>query len=522
MSLQLFLSTMRARCGLFALVLATTVLAAVTASLVLPKSFKATVSLVVDAKDEQSMRNVLQPLADPRERMSYMQTQLDIITSERVARKAAQSLKLAESPRTRADFEEQAGDKGWIKGWLVGNLVNSLKEAVLKWMENLTIAERTQTRADLEKQAAGKGAIEDWLVENLLKSLKVETSQSNIIQVSYSSTDPQHAAAVANAFAKAFIETTLELRVEPTRQAAAWFDEQLKSLRANLEDAQARLTDYHREKGILSADERLDVENTRLGELSAQLAKVQDQTLDLNAREQQAREFLKRGGSLDQLPDVLSSPLIQRLKTDLAQGEAKLQDMATQYGPNYPQYQRQLSENRSLRERLDAEMRKITVGFVNSTRQSVRREAELQQALAAQSARLLSHKEDRNELAVLTRNVESAQRAYDTAHQRFVVSQVDSRASHANISVLNPAPVPRRPAGPRLALNVALAGIVGTLLGIGIVILTELLDRRVRAREDLINEWNVPVLGVLNAQGAARGLLLAPRDAATRALPRPD
>ena len=522
MSLQLFLSTMRARFGLFALVLATTVLAAITASLVLPKSFKATVSLVVDAKDEQSMRSVLQPLADPRERMSYMQTQLDIITSERVARKVMQSLKLAEHPQTRADFEKQAGGKGSMKGWLGGNLVNSLKEAVLEWMENLKRAERTRTQADIEKHAAGKGAIEDWLVENLLKSLKVETSQSNVIHVSYSSTDPRHSAAVANAFARAFIETTLELRVEPTRQAAAWFDEQLKSLRANLEDAQARLTDYHRQKGIVSADERLDVENTRLGELSAQLVKVQDQTLDLNAREQQAREFLERGGSLDQLPDVLASPLVQRLKTDLAQGEAKLQDMATQYGPNYPQYQRQLSENRSLRERLDAEMRKITVGFANSTRQSLRREAELRRSLAAQSARLLSHKEDRNELTVLTRNVESAQRAYDTAHQRFVVSQVDSRASHANISVLNPAPVPRRPAGPRLALNVALAGIVGTLLGIGIVILTELLDRRVRAREDLVNDWNVPVLGVLNAQRAARGLLLAPRDAAMRALPSPD
>jgi len=118
--------------------------------------------------------------------------------------------------------------------------------------------------------------------------------------------------------------------------------------------------------------------------------------------------------------------------------------------------------------------------------------------------------------------VESAQRAYDTAHQRFVVSKVESRVSHANINVLNLATVPGKPAGPRLALNIALAGIVGTLLGIGIVILTELLDRRVRAREDLINEWNVPVLGVLNARKPAAGVLLAPRDAAMRALPSPD
>jgi chain length determinant protein EpsF len=466
---------LRARFGVFCLVLAVTVAAAVVASLLLPKTYKATVSLVVDAKDEQSLRNVLQPLLEPRERMSYMQTQLDIITSEKVARRVARDLALAERPASRAAFEEQAGE----------------------------------------------GSIEDWLVERLLQRLKVETSQSNVIHVSFSSADPRHSAAVANAFAKAYIDTTLELRVEPTRQAAAWFDEQLKSLRARLEDAQAKLTDYHRQKGIVSADERLDVESTRLGELSAQLAKVQDQTLDLKTRELQTREFLGRGGALDELPEVLSNGLIQKLKTDLLQGEAKLQELSTQYGANHPLYQRQLSENRSQRAKLDAEMRKIAAGFDNATRQSRRREAELRQALAAQSARLLELKEDRNELAVLTRNVESAQRAYDTAHQRFVVSQVESRASHANVNVLTPAGVPRKPASPRIALNIALSVVVGTLLGIGVVILAELLDRRVRSRGDLANDWNVPVLGVLNAWQSAGHSLLG-RPAAARALPGPD
>src|SRR2546429_6085277 len=35
--------------------------------------------------------------------------------------------------------------------------------------------------------------------------------------------------------------------------------------------------------------------------------------------------------------------------------EAKLQEQATQYGPNYPGYQRLLSENRSLREKRSEE-----------------------------------------------------------------------------------------------------------------------------------------------------------------------
>jgi uncharacterized protein involved in exopolysaccharide biosynthesis len=240
-SIQQFLLALRARFGVFSLALAATVLAAAVTSLLLPKSYKATVSLLVDAKDEQSLSNVLRPLIAPQERLSYMQTQMDIITSKKVGRKVVQDLKLGESPSVRAAFQ-------------------------------------------IQKEEEGKGSIEDRLVESLLKRLKVETSQSNVIQASFSAADPGFSASVANGFAKAYIDTMLELRVEPTRQAAAWFDEQLKTLRANLEDAQAKLTDYHQRQGIVSADERFDVENTRLGMLSEQVARAQEQTFQWDCR----------------------------------------------------------------------------------------------------------------------------------------------------------------------------------------------------------------------------------------------
>jgi chain length determinant protein EpsF len=475
-NVHLFFSALRARCGLFALVLITTVLAATVVSLLLPKSYRATASLLVDAYKEEQSLTLSAVLAPQRERISYLQTQMDIITSKRVARKVVQDLKLAESPTSRAAFAEATG---------------------------------------------GEGSIEDWLAENLLRWLKVQTSQSNVIQVSFTAADPRFSALVTNAFAKAYIDTTLELRVEPMKQAAVWFDEQLKSLRATLEDAQAKLTDYHRQQGIISADERLDVENVLLGELSSQLAKVQDHTLDLATRERQARAFLKRGASPDRLPDVLSNAGIQRLNADLLQAEVKLRQLATQYGANHPQYQRQLSENQGLREKLDAEMKKVVAGIENANRQSGQRAAELRGAMATQRARLLELKEHRNDLTVLTRNVESAQRTYDAAMQRAVVSQVEARASQTNVALLNPAVAPRRPSHPNVALNIALSVLVGTMLGMGLVILMEMFDRRVRSPDDLGNELDVPLLAVLNARLPARKPLLGRLTGPRRAVPNP-
>jgi len=450
--LQTFLRALRARFSTFALVLISTVLAATAVGLLLPKKYTGTTSLLLDSKLEQSLSNVLQPLVPPQERVSYLQTQTGIITSKRVALRVVQDLKLADDSKLRVAFEAS------MRG----------------------------------------GKMEDWLAEGLREGLEVNTSQSSVVEIVYSSDDPRFAARAANAFAKAYSDTLLELRVEPTREAAAWFEEQLESLRASLQDAQAKLTAYYRQRGIVSDDERFDLESIQLGELSSQLAGAQDQTLQWKTREQQAREVLGRRGSADEVPEVLDNALIQKLKLDLLAGETKLRELATRYGPNHPHYLSQVSENRMLREKLDAEASKVLAGLESSTRQNRRRETELRAALAKQRARVLELKEDRNQLTVLKRNVESAERAYDTAMQRFVVSQVESRANQTNVTVLNPAAVPRRPSSPRLLLNAALSAVAGSMLGLGIVMLLELIDRRVRSREDLERQSDVPFIGVLS------------------------
>ena len=474
MNLYLFFSTLRARFGVFAFLLFITVAATTAVSFLLTKSYTATVALLVDAKDEQSLSNELRPLVNSEQKISYLETQTDIITSDRVARKVVRDPQIAQSPVAR--------------------------KAVVDEVEKAE-------------------SIEDKLIESLLKKIKVDKSQSSVIRVSFASADPRFSADVVNAFAKAYIDTMLELRVEPTRDAAAWFDEQLKTLRAHLEDAQTKLTDYHQRRGIVSADERVDDESTRLIVLSDQLARAQEQTFQWRSREQQGREFLQKGGSPDKLPDILDNPFIQRLKEDLLHGEAKLQELGAHYGPNYPQYQRQVAENQSLREKLDAEMKKVVAGIESSARQSRQREADSRKAMAAQRMRVLDLKEGRNELTVLRRNVESAERAYDTAMQRFVQSQIDSRASQTNVTVLNPAVPPRKHSSPKITLNIALSIVVGTMLGIGIVLLMEMFDRRVRSRSDLY--LDVPLLAVVNAWQPGGVLRLGRPGGNRHALPNP-
>jgi polysaccharide biosynthesis transport protein len=466
----LLMSALRARSGVFALVLLVTILVTAVVSVLLPKKYVATASLLADSRDEQSMTA---PGASLRSQLGYLQTQVDVITSQKVARKVVSDLKLTESKEAKADWESDTG---------------------------------------------GKGSFEDWLADGLIKNLKVDTGAGSIIQVMYTANDPAFAATAANAFAKSYMDTVLELRVQPTRQAAVWFDDQLKILRNNLEQAQARLSKYQSDKNIVATDERMDTDNTRLLELSAELSRVQAQNVDLSTREKLAREALAQGGQGDKIPDIIASPFIQGLKTEMLRGEARLQELSTRYGPNYPAVQSQVSENEGLRERLRAEIGKVVDGLHNQVRQLSQRETELRAAVTGQRDRLLQVRSGRNELGVYMRDVDTAQRAYDAALQRSTVSKIESRASQTNVALLNAAAEPRDPAKPKILLNILLSAIVGLMLGIAVVFLLETVDRRVRSYDDLYVGASVPVLAVLHAQApSGYRLALAPG----YALPKP-
>jgi len=432
-----FLRALRARLKVFVVAVSTVVLGALIASVLMPKAYRATVALLVDTSDEQSLGEAARPLMLPQERLSYLQTQVDILTSRTVARKVVRDLNLLQSPAALAA---------------------------------------------LGVQVSGAGPLEERLVEQLLKQLKAETSQSSVIQARFSCADPLLSATIANAFAKAYIDTVLELRVAPTREAAAWFDEQLKSLRANLEEAQARLAAF---------------------------------------QQQAVSRYVAHGGSPDSLPEVANNTVIQQLKADVLRGEAKLKELATRYGVNHPQYQRVASENGALRARLDAEIRKVLAGIVAAARQGQPRDTEPRSGLYLQRSELGARTAGsdraalndpalrRNEFIVLKLNVESAERAYDTAMQRHVVSQIDSRASATNVAVLSPAAAPWTPYQPKIVLNVALSIVTGTLLGAVLVALLEAWDRRVRSGEDLLLASERPLLAVLGGEGRPATLLLS-------------
>ncbi|HKQ25470.1 MAG TPA: chain length determinant protein EpsF [Burkholderiales bacterium] len=450
MTLQQLFRILRARHRLILITTLVTVVAAVALNLTLPRKYSANTSLVINIKGVDPITGAVLPAeAMP----SYMATQVDIIHSHAVALKVVKALKLADSATERQRFQ----------------------------------------------QTGNPGLIEDWLAGRLLRKLDIKPSrESRIMEVVYTDVDPQLAARTVNAFARAYIQTNLEMKVEPARDSAVWFNEQVGQLRDQFEDAQSRLSRYQKEKGITSTDQRLDIEAAKLAELSTQLVQVEAQVYENVSRFRQLEEFTSRNRSVDSLPEVLASPVIQELKARLSAAEARLSQAPSTMGTNHPEFQRVQSEVNTLRKKLNDEVKTATSVINNNLRISQSRERELRDAVAAQKSRLIGLNRHRDELEVLMKEVDNAQRSYQSASQRRTETSLESRLDQSNVVILNPAIPPTSPASPpRLLFMLALSIAAGFVLGTAFALVREIADRRVRGADDLVEAIGIPVWGVL-------------------------
>jgi len=445
MNFYQFLQILRGRHKLILLTLAVTVLTALTVSLVQSKVYKSTTSLVLNYRGIDPVNG----MALPAQLLpGYLGTQVEIISSKNVALKVVDELKLDQGAEVKAQFLEAT---------------------------------------------KGHGSIRDWLAGLLLKNLEVIPSrESSVIEISFKGADPKFAAAVANAFASAYQKTGVQLKAEPLKKMSGFFNDQARLLRQNLEEAQNRLSKYQQEKGIVNADTRMDVETNRLNDLSSQLVLAQSQMLEATSRRTGAL------GSAGQSPDVVSNSLIQTLKAELARAEARFSQSTQSLGRNHPQYLAAQAEVGKLRAELNAQTSAISQSVANNARILQQREAELRSAFNLQKSKVLELNRARDEITMLAREVENAQRAYDTTTQRFNQTSLEGQANQTDVSVLNVAVPPIKPAGPNVLLNTLLATLLGAALGIAIGVLAEMADRRVRTVNDLVEVLDAPVLGVID------------------------
>jgi chain length determinant protein EpsF len=424
-----------------ALVFVLVALSGLTFTWITPKSYQATTDLLVDSRTD--------PIAGVvNTGGNYIATQIAILQSERVAIGVVKRLRIADNP-----------------------------SLVSQW----------------QLATQGKVPLENFYANFLRIGLMAEPLRgSNVIRLTFEGADPKFATAVVNTYAQAYVDLVIDLRVEPVRQYADWFEDRLKTLRGNVEAAQNNLSEYQREKGIVGNDQRADVESQRLDALLAQLVALQGENIAISSRQKTSSDELS--------PDVQASTVVQSLRSELNRAESRLTEISISLGPMHPQRVQLEAQVAELKQQLAKEITRVSGGSRVAKTTAGLRESELRASIDAQKERVLSLRAERDRVAVLTQEVEAANRIYESVLTRSNQLNLEKQSDQANVSILSPAVEPTAPYKPNIpkylaaSLLGALAAALGAALGL------ELLNRKVRVIEDIAIE-DVPVLGVIERRG---------------------
>ena len=406
----------------------------------------------------------------------FLQTQYELLQSRSLAERVADELNLDQAALDRLN------DPGWLGRML----------ALLRPKSKTESADTALADAAKQLRAAA-GVVSGGLSVEPVRN-------SRLVRINYDSPSPEFSARVANAIADGFIASGLERRFGASSYAKTYLEDQLKLVKAKLEQSERKLVAFAQQEGLVSTGENgQSLATQNLTQLNAALANAQDQRIRAQARWRQA--------SSGAMPaDMIGNSSIRPLQQQRAQLQGQYQLKLQTFKPDYPEMQQ-------LKGQIDELARQIAAEN-GSVRASVRAEYE---ATAAQERMLMSQIATLRTEAldvdgrsiqynILKREVDTNRELYDGLLQRFKEVGVAGDVRSNNISIIDRAEVPGWRFKPNLMLNLAIGLLLGGMLGVLVAFLLEFLDDTLKTPDDIEQKLRLAVLGVIPRLGPKENL----------------
>ncbi|WP_223176269.1 GumC family protein [Sphingobium xenophagum] len=338
--------------------------------------------------------------------------------------------------------------------------------------------------ARIEKwQVKPTGEALDRAATVLLGKVKVEPGKStNVLDLTVTDLQPARSALLANLFTTKFLEKQRELRRQTARENAAWLNARTADVRKRLVEAQLRLADYQRARGIIGVN-RMDLEAERLRSLNGQLAESEGES-------SRARS---RAGNTS-VPEVEFSGTVQELLNDVATQRAKIANMGGDLGLNHPEMVAARSQLGMLEQQLALARASAAQSLSAADQAARRRDADLRSRMVGQQSRMIVLSAGQQDLAILQQDVDAARDTYESVRRRFNEVAVRSQVSTTNVTQLDQATVPSNPFKPNIPLALFAGLVLSVMVGITVIGVLELLSPRVRTDEYLEQIGGRPVI----------------------------
>ncbi len=407
---------------------------------------------------------------------AYIRTQAEILRSRSLAKRLVVSLDLAEDPvfnaRVRSGFFTE----------LLGSVSQAVRE-LLRWTParpaaaGIDGAAREEALADAFRGAIGVNPIRG----------------TRLLELSYTSHDPDFAARVVNELTRQYLELTFERKVKTTTVAGQFLEENLQDLKKKLEDSEQEMLAYARRNDIIDIDENSqDIVVQRLTALTSELTAAEARVIGASASLDSVRD-----GGLENFPQRFKSPEILDLEANQADLEQELARLSVSYGPDWPAVRQKSREVETVQKQLERAKRNALEKIREEYQTALSLRDRLRAALEEEKNRANRLFAASIQYNILNREAESNKEMYQSLLQRSKQAEVSASLRSSNIQVIDDARAPHFASSPNKRQAIMLGLFMGLILGIGLAFVMEYVDSSVKTPDDLMEHTGLPTLSVI-------------------------
>jgi len=342
---------------------------------------------------------------------------------------------------------------------------------------------------------------------------------SSLVDVTATTSDPVQSQKIADAWAKAFVETTFERRFEASSYARRFLQERIEALRLALEDSERKAVGYASSQGIInlpqaggeSSEDSLpgggrSLVTDELGATSAALAAATAERVEAQSRLVALR-------SADSTSEALDDSALADMRRQQATIAADYAKATAQYGPEYPLVRALAGQLARIDGAIAAEVSRVSDTLKHSFGAAVQREQMLRARIGALKSDLNDLRSRSIQYSIYLRDAETNRELYNSLLQRYKEIGVAGSVESNNIAVINAPKVADEPSSPRLLVNLLLSMLAGGLAGVLVASALNQIDETIKGPQEAREKLGLPVLGCVPkvAEGAPLSSLDDPR-----------
>lgn len=347
----------------------------------------------------------------------------------------------------------------------------------------------------------------DRLAKKLAENVRVRPIQgSQITAISYFSPSPEFAAKVANAYVKAYLEETLDMKLDATRRNLGWMTQKAEAERAKLQASEKRLQEFLVANKLVTIEDRVTILPEQFAQLGRDLVQAESRAKEQKLLYDKVRAVAGDPDAADSVLSTSESVALDLLRAQILQAEQSNLELAAKYGAKHPLMLKAAADLAALKEKRREEISRITEKVRNQYELARSGENSIRGQISAIKAEALGMNEKYLEYSALKRELDTNRQVYSTLLGKIKDQSITGESRPVNVWVVANAKLPAAPVRPMFMLNMVLGLLIGLCCGVGGAFLAERLDNRIKSPDGLDEILGVPTLGSIAVKRHAEAM----------------